>query len=141
MLRLKSGQQHTGSPPIINMTPMIDMVFLLLIFFLLTSIFVSRPVLDLTIPEAANSTTQEKGKEIRLFIRRGGEIEIDREEIALENLATVLRTKVERDQKKTLFLSADQDIPFRLFVRVLDVAQGLDLSDLAIVTQSPEGKR
>lgn len=137
MLRLRRSQTARESVPSIDMTPMIDMVFQLLIFFLLTSIFASQPVLDLTLPKAEHAKAEDHKEEVRLFIDREGALFVDQQSVPKEALSAVLKEKLERGPKRTLLLSADQAAPFRLFVHVLDVTQGLGLQDLAIVTEPP----
>lgn len=138
MLRLKSSKALKGGASLIDMTPMIDIVFQLLIFFLLTSIFASQPTLDLVLPRADHAQVREEKKEIHLFIQRGGEVFVDREEVPLGKLRSALEQKIGEDRKRPLFLSADQDIPFQVFISVLDTIQGLGLSDLAVLTQPGE---
>ncbi len=134
MLRLKSSRIETGATPSIDMTPMIDMVFQLLIFFMLTSIFASQPVLDLALPKAEHAKVDDQKEEVHLFIDREGALFVDQTAVPKEALRAVLKEKLEGGSKKTLLLSADQSVPFRFFVHVLDVTQGLGLRDLAIVT-------
>lgn len=138
MLRLKSSRTDADSIPSIDMTPMIDMVFQLLIFFLLTSIFAAQPVLDLTLPSAEDA--KEKGQEesVHLFIRKEGKIFIDEEEIPLEGLGAALQAKIGADRKRPVLLSADREAPFQRFVDVLDVVRRHDLSNLAILTRPKE---
>jgi len=137
MLRLKSSRTETGATPSIDMTPMIDMVFQLLIFFMLTSIFASQPVLDLALPKAEHAKADDQKEEVHLFIDREGALFVDQAPVLKEALRAVLKEKLEGGSKKTLLLSADQSAPFRFFVHVLDVTQGLGLRDLAIVTEPP----
>lgn len=140
MLKLKSSQMPKSATPPIDMTPMIDMVFQLLIFFLLTSIFAAQPILDLALPPAKHAQAQEEKKEVHLVLKKEGKVFIGEEEIAMGLLPQVLKEKMGAGDKKTLFLSADQEVPFRFFVRVLDMAKGLGLSDLAILTQPAEDR-
>lgn len=137
MLRLRSSQREKEFTPSIDMTPMIDMVFQLLIFFLLTSIFASRPVLDLVLPEAEHAKAGGEREEVRLFSDREGTLFVDQAAVPKEGLRAVLEKKLESGPKKTVFLSADRSAPFRFFVHVIDVTQGLGLQDLAIVTEPP----
>ena len=137
MLRLKSSRTEADSTPSIDMTPMIDMVFQLLIFFMLTSIFASQPVLEMVLPTAENAKSGDEVEEVHLFIDREGTLFVDQSAVKIEALHEVLKEKLSEGPKKTLFLSADQSAPFRFFVHVLDVTQGLGLRDLAIVTEPP----
>ncbi|MFY9269837.1 MAG: biopolymer transporter ExbD [Candidatus Manganitrophaceae bacterium] len=138
MLRLKSRRTVSGSGPAIDMTPMIDMVFQLLIFFLLTSIFASQPVLDLVLPEAGNTRAPDERKEIALFLQKNGSIMIDRDEVSPEALRAVLEKRMGENRDIPVLLSADRDVPFQRFVTVLDALQGLGLPNLTILTQPRE---
>ncbi len=138
MLRLVRSQPK--SIPSMDMTPMIDMVFQLLVFFLLTSIFASQPVLNLMLPEAKSAKNDDQERTICLSIQKEGRVFIDQEEIPMGELRSALLKWAEKDQKKSILLSADQDVPFRIFVSVLDVIQNLGLLDLAIVTRTTESE-
>lgn len=122
--------------PSINLTPMLDVVFLLLIFFLLTSIAVTQPVLNLSLPTAVHAEKGEEGDAVQVVIRKGGSIEIDQETIALKALETTLQQKVGDHPEKKIVISADREAPFGLFVRLLDTAQGLNLKNMAILTRT-----
>lgn len=140
MLKLKSSEALKSGTSFIDMTPMIDIVFQLLIFFLLTSIFASQPALDLVLPQAEHAQVREDKKEIRLSIRKGGEIFLDREAVPPGGLRAALEARVGEDRKNPVLVSADQDIPFQVFVDVIDTLQGLGLSDVALLTQPGEGR-
>lgn len=138
MIRLKGSKDEEAAPGI-DMTPMLDMVFQLLIFFMLTSIIAARPVLDLVLPRSEQAKPKEKNEEIHLFLKKEGEIFIDEVAVTREALPDVLKEKVGSGEKKTLFLSADREAHFHHFVHLLDVAKGLGVPDLAIVTRNEGG--
>lgn len=139
MFRIKrSGEEEAATG--IDMTPMIDMVFQLLIFFMLTSIIAARPVLDLVLPRADQAKPKEDKEEIHLFLRKGGEIFIDEAPVTRQDLPEVLKGRIEGGKTKTLFLSADGQVQFHHFVDLLDLAKGLGVPDLAIVTRSADGE-
>lgn len=136
MLRLKSAKAGSDHPSSIDMTPMIDMVFQLLIFFLLTSIFASQTALDLILPSAEQAKASDPKKKIDVLIRKEGTILIDLQEVSLERLQAALQEKSADDPKIPVVLSADREAPFQRFVDVLDAVRALGLSNLAIVTRS-----
>lgn len=138
MLRLKSAPRQSGSEAMINMMPMIDVVFLLLIFFLLTSVVVTQPVLDLSLPRATHSEPMKKGQVIQILIRREGQIEIDKKIIRLDALERFFKTKIQSGEHPKLLMTADQKAPFGIVVQILDLLQGLGLRDIAISTRTPE---
>jgi len=140
MLQLKSARAKTGGIPSIDMTPMIDMVFQVLIFFMLTSIFVSSPVLDLTLPVARSSRDVTEDDAVHLFVDRSGGLFVDDVTIPEAALRDVLKAKLEKGSQKRLLLSADRSAPFGFFVHVMDVTQGLGVQDLALETAPPDSE-
>jgi len=139
MLRLKQAARQSGSSAgsaaSMNMTPMVDMVFLLLIFFLLTSMALSPPILNLDLPSAAHADTESEGEHIEIVIRKGGEIEIDQETVPGNQWEGVLKKRLATTPETKVLLSADKAAPFGLFVEVLDTLHGLNHPHLAILTQ------
>lgn len=135
MLRFRPLQKPSGSSPEMNLTPMMDVVFLILIFFLLTSIVSTQPVLNLDLPHASHSKDENK-VQIQLVIRKEGQIEIDGEEVKLTELETVLRQKMIQTEENKLLVAADKEAPFGRFVSVLDLVKKLNFSQLDILTQT-----
>lgn len=140
MLRLTSPQITGRVTHLIDMTPMIDMVFLLLIFFLLTSIFAGQQVLDLVLPEAGHARDPIIVNEMHITIQKEGRVFVDKREVAIAELESTLRGHSLENQHKTVFLSADKETPFHIFVKVLDTLQGMGLPDLNIVTQREDSQ-
>lgn len=138
MFRLRPPARSMSQTGHFDMTPMIDMVFLLLIFFLLTSVFSQQQVLDLALPTAAQARPEEKTDVIRLAIQKEGRIFVEEQEIPLAALTEVLLQKRKGEEKTTVFLSADRTVTFQVLIQVLDQLQGAGLSDLSIVTQTGE---
>ena len=134
MLRLKAAARQNGAAAPIDMTPMVDMVFLLLIFFLLTSMALTQPVLDLNLPRATQSESMAENEGLQIVIRKDGQIEIDHEAVPAREIERVLEKKLAAMPGKKVVLSADEKAPFGLFVQVLDSLQGLNHNNLAILT-------
>lgn len=127
-------RKRTGSS--LNMAPLIDIVFLLLIFFLLTSVFINDPGLDLALPEAKTSDRLEP-EEIVVYITKEGELYINVEPVSWEDLETRLQESLASGSKKTLVVKADKDVPFSWFVRVMDISRQAGALDLIISTDIP----
>jgi len=124
------------------MMPMIDMVFLLLIFFLLTSIVAHEDVLDISLPKATRSEAPAEDGVLQIVIRKGGQVELEHLPVSLEDMADILKSELHSEaaggRRRKLLLRADREVSFGRFVQVLDRLQGLDVDDLAILTETPE---
>ncbi len=132
MLRLRFSAGSNVSSRSLDMTPMIDVVFLLLIFFILTSVFSRPEVLDLMLPEAAESRPENRTDVIHLTIKTAEHVLVEDQEIPMSRLSDALVRQLEKKGNPVVLLSADQSLPFQTLVSVLDRLQGLGLADLSI---------
>lgn len=116
--------------PGVDLTPLIDVIFMLLIFFIMTTTF-SKPVLDVVLPSASSSKQAENKKEIIISIKKDGSLHYNREEIRLDDIAAILNQAPEAE----LNLYVDQKAPFDAFVSVVDVAKNLREGRFVISTE------
>ncbi len=134
MLRLQEKARGSSEVPSINLMPMLDVVFLILIFFLLTSIVTTQPVLNLDLPKSVHASLPNKGKHIQIVIQKSGEIKVNQDRVTLDQLEFALSQSLGGDIKKQLVISADKDASFGHFVGVLDIVKNLNISNLEILT-------
>lgn len=105
----------------LDMAPLIDVVFQLLIFFMLTSAF-AHPALRLDLPKAATEDPQET-EEIVVSVDRNGMIFLNSLKTTLEELRPELERRLTRSPKKSVHLRGDQAMPYGFFVQVMDLAR------------------
>ncbi|GGA84132.1 biopolymer transporter ExbD [Flavobacterium palustre] len=103
-----------------NMSSMTDIVFLLLIFFMLTSTMVTTNALDLVLPKAKGKT--DSNKNIAVSINKKLEVFIDKEAVPESELESKLITLVANDENKAIILRAEEGVPIEKAVNVLDIA-------------------
>ena len=103
-----------------NMSSMTDIVFLLLIFFMLTSTMVTTNALDLILPKAKGKT--DSNKNIAVSINKDLEIFIDKEQVTEENLEARLLALFPEGSDKAIVLRAEEGVPIEKAVNVLDIA-------------------
>jgi biopolymer transport protein ExbD len=120
----------------VNLTPMIDIVFNLLIFFLIVAV-VSQKGLNLTLPK---TSTAEKRPEHSLEVMVTSDARILFDGIEIEKDALEDRLRAQKDslkigQAENILLKADAEAPFGLFVSVMDTARKVGLSNLVIATE------
>ena len=114
-----------------NIAPLIDVVFLLLIFFMLSSHFVAEPGIKIALPVSATALPQHE-KDIIIFIKEDGTLYLDGDRVSAEELPDKLKSKVENSAKKTVVVKADEKIDLGLAVRVMDVARQAGSESLVI---------
>lgn len=125
--------EHVGERKGLDLTPMLDVVFLLLIFFLLTSIF-SKPLLSLDLPEAASSLLAPE-PEIVVSIHRNGKLHLNEERVHLHELSYELSGLLATRNSRDISLRAHQGVPFGQVVEVMDAAKQAGADNIAIVTE------
>jgi len=118
----------------LDIAPLIDIVLLLLVFFMLTANFIMQPGIKITLPKAKTSKPQEE-ENIIVFITEGNEIYLNDRKISIKELKDALEEKLETTQKKTVVLKADEKINLGLAVRVMDIAKQAKAEGLVISTQ------
>lgn len=118
----------------LDIAPLIDIVLLLLIFFMLTSNFIMQPGIKITLPKAKTSKPQ-KEENIIVFITEDNEIYLNERKISIDELKDALEEKLKKVQKKTVILKADEKINLGLAVQVMDIAKEAKAENLVISTQ------
>lgn len=121
----------------VNLTPLIDVVFLLLIFFMVSSTFDRHAKLKVQLPQAEAQMQQAQDKPVVLSIDAGGKYYIDDRQVIneqLETLKNALRQTVGERTDVTLLLRADGRTPHQSVVRAMDAASQLGLTKLSIAT-------
>lgn len=106
--------------PEFNMSSMTDIVFLLLIFFMLTSTMVTTNALDLVLPKAKGKT--DSNKNISVSINKDLEFFIDKDKVQEADLETRLLSLFANKEDKALILRAEEGVPIEKAVNVLDIA-------------------
>ncbi|QDS96187.1 biopolymer transport protein ExbD [Roseimaritima multifibrata] len=127
----------------LSLTPLIDVVFLLLIFFLVTSEFEEEErKLDIVLPSATSAspmTTQTK--EFVIDINAKGETHVGGKRMAMPELEELLtRAVADNPTNQSVVIRADKEVPFQPVVSVMDLCNRTGVSDYSVTTQDgPEG--
>ncbi len=120
-----------------NLTPLIDIVFLLLVFFMLTAHFVKDQSLDIALPEADSAENLEEQGALEIVINNEGEILIDMKLITPDELDASLQQGLQSRSNKQVILRGDKDSKLDLTVRVMDAARKAGAESLDIITSQP----
>ena len=120
-----------------NLTPLIDIVFLLLVFFMLTAHFVKDQSLDIVLPEANTAVNLEDQGVLEVVINNAGEILIFEEVIKSDELDVALQRSLQSRSNKQVILRGDKTSQLDLTVRVMDAARKAGAESLDIITSQP----
>ena len=118
----------------LNIAPLIDVVFLLLIFFMLSSHFVTQPGIKITLPTAVTAKLHSE-EDIVIYITEDNHLYLNNEEVKVDTLLDKLRTRVRRAKKKSVIIKADEKIDLGLAVKVMDIAKQAEAEGLVISTK------
>lgn len=117
----------------IDLTPLIDVVFQLLIFFVLTATFQQNPSFRVKLPKAKNREVTSEPKAVVVEISPDGIIEIDKKRIDERELELRLCAAAQADASTAVNIKADQSTQHQYVVKVMDVAKGCGLERLGIL--------
>ncbi|MDN6279716.1 MAG: biopolymer transporter ExbD [Psychroflexus sp.] len=106
--------------PEFSMSSMTDIVFLLLIFFMLTSPVITPEALDLILPKAKGKSTNKQN--VSVSITKDLEYHVDGEKVAFERLESALKSKLQDVEEPTIILRAEKDIILQKAVDVMMIA-------------------
>ena len=138
-MNLRPG--HKEESVEVNLTPLIDVVFLLLIFFMVSTTFDRHARLKVSLPESSAKATQQQVEPLVLSIDASGNYFINDRQVInkqLDTLKAALKKTVGDDLDVALVLRADANTPHQSVVRAMDAASQLGLTKLSIATV--EGK-
>lgn len=121
--------------PRVDLTPMVDVVFLLLIFFMISTTFVETPGISVQLPESSSQRDIRVPEEVKVQLSREGDIFIGEEQLSLEELRLRLAGYGAKAREMNFALYADREARHGRVVQVMDLARETGFGKLAIATE------
>ncbi|GJL79267.1 MAG: biopolymer transport protein ExbD [Nitrospinaceae bacterium] len=122
-----------------EMTPMIDVVFLLLIFFMVSTVFVDfNRRMDLTLPSSKSSTLDESTKTLEIEMTADKQIFFNGRKatlITLEKMIGELKGKSSGEEKRTAIIRADKNLPYGNVIKVMGILQSSGVPDISVAVK------
>jgi biopolymer transport protein ExbD len=136
-------QHHTKEDPTVDLTSLIDVVFLLLIFFMVSTTFERQAFLKVDLPEAsAVEERRDQPEQLELVIDRDGRMFLNEQRLLNSDLRT-LKAAIEaiagEDRSLPLILRADRETPHHFVVTAMDAAAQMGFENLSIATDRSDG--
>lgn len=118
----------------INVTPLVDVMLVLLIIFMVTAPMMSQGV-DVDLPETTAKPLPQKEKPIMITIDRKGEISIDRIKVSRRLLRQKLEKLSVKEQDSPVFLNADENVPYGQVVKIMADVKDAGFDKLGMITK------
>jgi biopolymer transport protein ExbD len=134
MKRRRVFSSARGGSEDINISPLIDMVFILLIFFIVTTVFVEETGVEVTKPQAASQIQLEKNS-ILIAITANNNVVYGGRDIGVNGVRGVVKRLVQDDPRMPVIIQADENVPTRILVRVIDEAKLAGANSVNISTE------
>lgn len=128
----------------INLTSLIDVVFILLIFFMVSTSFTKESHLVVSLPEATGEVPQTPPEQIEILIMSDGSYAINGQALVntkIETLKSALEKISSGNNKAPLVITADAKTPHQAVVQAMDAAGQLGFAHLSITTRQPEPEK
>ena len=124
----------------VNLTPLIDVVFLLLIFFMVSTTFTKETQLAIDLPEASGEVREDATSRIEIVIGKDGDYSVNGKGLVnsqLDTLKSALGKVSEGDSSLPLIITADASTPYQSVVTAMDAAGQLGFVNLSMTTRRP----
>ena len=130
----RGGRFGTGGDDSdINLTPMLDVVFIMLIFFIVTATFIKQPGTDVLRPEA-ETRVKKPTVSVLVAVNAAGEIWVDKKRVEPAALGAIIERLHTENPKGGLVVQADREAKYGKLKAVLDAARGVGLTEVAVST-------
>ena len=120
----------------INITPLVDVVLVLLIIFMVTAPVLQSGI-EVSVPKT-RTVKQIMEERLVISIDKQQRVFLGNDPININQIATALQQKIRDPQHQSIFLRADEDVPFGAFATVMDAVKQSGISNVSIVTQPLE---
>jgi biopolymer transport protein ExbD len=119
---------------LLNITPLVDVTLILIIFFVITSTFLEQPGIKLELPKAQTTDLQRIEKAV-IIVSKDSKIFFRNKEISLQELPPILKDAMAESIDKSLIVSADKEVHHGLIVSIMDIARQSGVEKLVVSTE------
>ena len=131
MARKQRAEEEDAS---IDMTPMLDIVFIMLIFFIVTTSFVKEAGIEVNKPDASNATKQ-KSANIFIAINEDGDVWMDKREVDVERVRANIERMLAEQPTEVVIIQADEKAEHGKVVKVMDQVKAAGISRISVAAK------
>lgn len=130
------GADHAPMRARISLTPLIDVVFILLVFFMLASSFVDWRAFDLSVGGSGASAAPDEGMRLHIQVRADGSWRLNGEPIAQGDLQARVRERLSRDPEPSIQLEPQAGVPLQAAIDALDALTAAGAEHVSLVKEA-----
>lgn len=119
----------------INVAPLIDVVFLLLIFFMLASEFTDFKTIDMISPNQSEVDQPESNLPLIINLSEKGDITIDSKEVSFNKLTQTVKDKLSNKKETKIIISTPHETKVNILIKIVDTIRGLGIENIALITK------
>jgi len=134
MARFRDSGEDDGGEAAVDMSPLIDCVFILLIFFIVTTTFVEETGVEVNKPDAATASSLEKNS-VLIALTAEGQVIYGGKEIGISGVQREVKRALAADQDVPVIVQADKDSKTDLLIRIIDEAKLADAKKISVATR------
>ncbi|WP_022854254.1 ExbD/TolR family protein [Thermodesulfatator atlanticus] len=134
---LRKRLRREGNGPEIPMTPVIDIVFLLLIYFLLTSQFITQEALKVDLPKSETGKATKQEEVLTITITKDKKFLLNGRPVPEKHLFEEVKHLANTIRPKHVYIEADRNVEVQLLITAMDAARKAGLNHILIKTKSP----
>jgi biopolymer transport protein ExbD len=139
-MNFKRDSSGDENEPALNVTPLMDVMFLLVIFFAVSTTFRVYPGISINLPSAGSEQIKEEDKSITVVLTDEGDIFLEGKKVSLGHMSKVLQERLTTNPALMFVLQADEQARHGKVVGLMDAAKQAGISRLAIATRQKKGQ-
>lgn len=120
---------------VVDVTPLIDIIFQLVLFFMVSTTFVNAPGIEVDLPKSSSDTILRDQDDVNLWVTSDGAVFLDEAPVSWDALKAALAGAASANPGTMVIIKADREVDHGRVVAVMDLARGLGLNRLAIATE------
>jgi biopolymer transport protein ExbD len=124
----------------INLTSLIDCMFMLILFFILTTSFNKNPGIEITLPKISKGVDLQKKETIEISVTKEQKVFINGKELPLENLVGTIKGLTAQNAEAQVFMKADTDVAYGFIVKVMNELRIAGVKNVAALAEEEQQK-
>lgn len=138
MFQSVRNRDQANDQAVVDIAPLIDVVFILLIFFLVTTTFVKDTVLEVDRAEAANAKPTD-AVSLRISVAASGTVYAEGQPVELDELARRVQRAMVREDLRSVIVIPDRAVPAGRLIEVVDTVRGVGIESIALAAERSPG--
>ena len=127
-------RRQRREPTRVDVTPLIDIIFQLVLFFMVSTTFVTSPGINVDLPRSSTEAVLNQEEDLHIWMTDAGVVYLDKQPVDFDALKSILEQRATSDPTTRIIIEADTKVEHGLVVGVMDLARSIGLERLAIAT-------